>query len=107
MTVPTTTMRIDGKTKRESKPILEELGLNLSSATNIFLRAVVRCGGLPFDLRLAERPATPDVDFVATYLAPVMSPRNEVSRVAFDLGRYRERLKRRRAIINNGRRSIA
>lgn len=107
MPVPTTTIRIDEETKRESKPILEELGLNLSSATNIFLRAVVRCGGLPFDLRLAERPAMADVDFVATYLAPVMSQRNEVPRIGFDVDAYRRRLERRRSIINGGRRSVS
>ena len=53
MSVPTTTIRIDEDVKRKAKPILEELGLNISSATNVFLKAVVRCNGLPFDLRLA------------------------------------------------------
>ena len=107
MPVPTTTIRIDERVKSESKPILEALGLNLSSATNIFLRAVVRCGGLPFDLRLANGPRVPDVDFTATYLAPIMSSRNEVARIAFDPERYRGRLKRRKAMINSGRRSMA
>ena len=106
MSVPTTAVRIDEATKWEVKPILEELGLDLSSATNIFLRAVIRCGGLPFDLRLAEQPATPSVDFVATYLAPIMSPRNEINRIMFDLKRYRRRLEQRKELLNEGRRHV-
>ena len=31
--------------------MLDELGLSMSGAMNIFLRAVVREGGLPFDVR--------------------------------------------------------
>lgn len=107
MPAPTTTLRIDEATKRGAKPILEELGLNISSATNIFLKAVVRCGGLPFDLRLSERPAMAEVDFVATYLAPIISPRNEVSRFNFDVTTFRRRLERRNALINSGRRSVS
>ena len=32
--------------------MLDELGLSMSGAMNIFLRAVIREGGLPFDVRL-------------------------------------------------------
>ena len=107
MSVPTTTMRLDEGIKREAKPILEELGLNISSATNIFLRAVVRCGGLPFDLRLASRPTVPTADFIADYLVPIMSPRNKVFRVGYSAASFRNRLLRRKAAINQGRRIIA
>lgn len=48
---PTTTMRLDPELKDEALQILKPLGLNLTSATNIFLKAVVREKGLPFDLR--------------------------------------------------------
>ncbi|MDO4807093.1 MAG: type II toxin-antitoxin system RelB/DinJ family antitoxin [Coriobacteriales bacterium] len=107
MPTPTTTIRIDEDAKMRSKPILEELGLNLSSATNIFLKAVVRCGGLPFDLRLAARPAIAEADFVATYLAPLMSARNESLPVGYDPVTFRSRLARRNAVICQGRRTIA
>lgn len=108
MAVPTTTMRIDEDVKRKARPILEELGLNISSATNVFLKAVVRCGGLPFDLRLSGPvPVASSVDFVADYLAPVMSSRNEVLRVGFDPETFRNRLARRNEVINRGRRVIA
>ena len=107
MSIPTTTMRIDEEAKRQAKPILEELGLNISSATNIFLKAVVRCGGMPFDLRLSEKYQDSDTDFVADYLAPIMSSRNEINRVGFDPKSFRKRLARRSELINQGRRSVA
>ncbi len=47
---PTTTMRLDPEVKDEALKVLEPLGLNLTSAVNIFLKAVIREKGLPFEL---------------------------------------------------------
>ena len=52
--VPATTIRIDPEVKREAAAVLDELGLSMSGAMNIFLRAVIREGGLPFDVRLGS-----------------------------------------------------
>lgn len=52
--VPATTIRIDPEVKREALAVLDELGLSMSGAMNIFLRAVIREGGLPFDVRLGS-----------------------------------------------------
>lgn len=52
--VPATTIRIDPEVKREAVAVLDELGLSMSGAMNIFLRAVIREGGLPFDVRLGS-----------------------------------------------------
>lgn len=49
---PTTTMRLDPELKDEALRILEPLGLNLTSAVNIFLKAVIREKGLPFDVKM-------------------------------------------------------
>lgn len=49
--VSATTIRIDPEVKREAVAVLDELGLSMSGAMNIFLRAVIREGGLPFDVR--------------------------------------------------------
>lgn len=106
MSVPTTTIRIDEDVKQEARPILEALGLNISSAINIFLRAVIRCGGIPFDLRVRNEGPSRE-DFVAEYLAPIMSARNEIERVNVNPARMRERLQKRRAAISAGRRSVA
>lgn len=48
---PTTTMRLDPKIKDEALQVLEPLGLNLTSAVNIFLKAVIREKGLPFEVK--------------------------------------------------------
>lgn len=52
--VPATTIRIDPEVKREAVAVLDGLGLSMSGAMNIFLRAVAREGGLPFDVRLGS-----------------------------------------------------
>ncbi|MBN2939372.1 MAG: type II toxin-antitoxin system RelB/DinJ family antitoxin, partial [Collinsella sp.] len=38
--------------KREATAILDELGLSMSTAVNAFLRALVREGGMPFEMRV-------------------------------------------------------
>lgn len=48
-------IRVDEELKRRAEAIFTELGLNMSSAMNIFLRYCVRYGGIPFDLRI-EKP---------------------------------------------------
>lgn len=52
--VPATTIRIDPEVKREAVAVLDELGLSMSGAMNIFLRTLIREGGLPFDVRLGS-----------------------------------------------------
>lgn len=49
--IPTTTMRIDPQLKEESSRVLEDLRLTLSGAVTIFLKAVVREQGLPFEVK--------------------------------------------------------
>lgn len=52
MSVPTTTMRIDPQLKDEANKVFYELGLSLSGAVTIFLKAVVREQGLPIDMSI-------------------------------------------------------
>lgn len=51
---PTTTMRLDPELKDEAMEILGSLGLNMTSAVTIFLKAVVREQGLPFDMKMNQ-----------------------------------------------------
>ncbi len=44
-------IRIDAKTKKEAKEILNSIGLDLSSAIKLYLRQVINFGHLPFELR--------------------------------------------------------
>ena len=50
--IPATTSRIDPEAKKEATAILDELGLSMSTAVNAFLRALVREGGMPFEMRV-------------------------------------------------------
>lgn len=50
------TIRMDADVKRECEGIYGDLGINLSTAINVFLRKSIRAGGFPFDVRLDDRP---------------------------------------------------
>lgn len=55
MPTPATTVRIDPETKAGAQKVFEEMGISLSQAINLFLKAVASQGEIPFDLRLAGR----------------------------------------------------
>ena len=48
-------IRMDENLRKEADAILNELGLNISSAVNIFLKQLVRQGGMPFAPTLETR----------------------------------------------------
>ena len=48
-------IRVDDAIKKQAETIFSELGMSMSTATNIFYRQVVRTGGLPFELKLQPR----------------------------------------------------
>lgn len=50
-TVPTQ-IRIDSEIKKQASSIFEKLGLDMSSAVNIFLHQCVLKGGLPFKVEI-------------------------------------------------------
>jgi len=45
-------IRVDDAIKRQAETIFSELGMSMSTATNIFYRQVARTGGIPFPLKL-------------------------------------------------------
>jgi DNA-damage-inducible protein J len=47
-------IRVDDSLKKQAESIFAELGLSMSSATNVFYKQVVRYGGIPFELRVAD-----------------------------------------------------
>ena len=49
------TCRLDNDVKAQSEAIYNALGMNLTTAINVFLRESIRVGGFPFDVRL-NRP---------------------------------------------------
>lgn len=50
----TTSIRLDPELKAQAQEVFDGLGLSLTSAITIFLKASVREQGLPFDMRLAN-----------------------------------------------------
>jgi len=50
----TINIRIDSELKNNAENVISELGLSLSSAITIFLKAVVRTESLPFEVRMGE-----------------------------------------------------
>lgn len=52
-TVPTQ-VRIDENLKKQATELFSQLGMDMSSAMNIFLRQCVMRGGLPFDVVIPQ-----------------------------------------------------
>jgi len=44
------TFRIDEKLKKQAEVIFDEMGINMTTALNAFVKATVREGKMPFDL---------------------------------------------------------
>ncbi|WP_053942816.1 type II toxin-antitoxin system RelB/DinJ family antitoxin [Kallipyga gabonensis] len=48
-------VRMDKKVKKESEILFQNLGMNLTTAINVFLRQAIRTGGFPFEIKV-DRP---------------------------------------------------
>ena len=44
-------VQVDSKDKELATNILKHLGLNMSTAINIFIKQIIKCDGLPFEVR--------------------------------------------------------
>ncbi|MBQ0009506.1 MAG: type II toxin-antitoxin system RelB/DinJ family antitoxin [Ruminococcus sp.] len=62
--VSNVSFRIDSDLKAQADTLFAELGLNMTTAFNIFLRQSVRLGGIPFEITLD----TPNAETVAAIL---------------------------------------
>lgn len=47
-------VRMDSDIKKQCEALYSELGLNLTTAINVFLRQSLRVGGLPFDVKVDQ-----------------------------------------------------
>lgn len=50
-------VKIDDKLKKEATNVLNDLGLNMSSAINVFLTQVVKEQGIPFEISRNPKPS--------------------------------------------------
>ena len=44
-------IRVDDTLKKQAETVFADLGISLSAATTMFLKQVVRCNAIPFELR--------------------------------------------------------
>ena len=47
-------VRMDSDIKKQYESLYNELGLNLTTAINVFLRQSLQVGGFPFEVRLDQ-----------------------------------------------------
>lgn len=47
----TINVRVDENIKKQASALFEELGLDMSTALNLFLRQAISYGGIPFEIR--------------------------------------------------------
>ena len=64
MTTTNINIRMDSDLKAQADALFGELGMNLSTAFNIFVRQSIRDGGIPFDITLNQ----PSKDTIAAML---------------------------------------
>ena len=57
MDLVTVNVRMEKSIKSEAEKLFAELGINMSSAINIFIRQAIRQNKIPFEIS-AERPTT-------------------------------------------------
>ena len=57
-------VRVDSNVKKQCELLYNELGMNLTTAINVFLRQSLRVGGLPFEVTLG----TPSASLAAAML---------------------------------------
>jgi len=68
----TTSIRMDSDVKKAATELLNDLGLDLSSAVNIFLKQVILQGGLPFQVKYPQ------------YKPEVIAAMEEAKRISHD-----------------------
>ena len=47
-------IRLDSEVKEQAQQVINSLGMDMTTAINIFLRQAIQYQGLPFDVRLDE-----------------------------------------------------
>lgn len=52
MSLTSVNVRIDEEDKKIFNEICSELGLNMSTAFNMFVKSMIRTGGLPFEVKI-------------------------------------------------------
>ena len=64
MTTTSMNIRMDSTIKRQAQELFAALGMDMTTAVNIFLRQAIRRQGLPFDVAL-NRPNSETLEAIA------------------------------------------
>lgn len=54
-------IRLDSEVKEQAQQVFNNLGMDMTTAINIFLRQAIQYQGLPFDVRLDDNRKLPQV----------------------------------------------
>ena len=67
MATTTLNIRIDKELKKQAENLFSDLGLNMTSAITVFLKAAVDHNGIPFEIKKTERSLTvSDAELLST-----------------------------------------
>lgn len=83
-------VRIDSDVKKQCEALYKELGMNLTTAINVFLRQSLRAGGLPFEVKLN----TPNAETIAAMLEAERIAKDPNAKGYTDLDKLFEDLKK-------------
>lgn len=100
---PTTTIRIDQDVKKRACKVFDEIGIGMSAAINSFLKAVVREGTMPFDMKV-EAPQPREKYGNATLNHAFIVKKDEFytqyDDIAREMVKHREQLKGKTILCN-------
>ena len=83
-------VRMDKQVKKESEILFKELGMNLTTAINVFLRQAIRSGGFPFSVTVEQ----PNADTLLALRESDELLRNKTAKRYSDVEEALEELKR-------------
>lgn len=102
-TKPTTTIRIDSEIKKHANEVFDEIGISMSAAINTFLKAVVREGNMPFDIKI-KAPKAPQKPGNATLNRAFIVKKDDFytqyEDVAKEMIKHQEQLKGKNILCN-------
>lgn len=100
---PTTTIRIDPDVKRRACEVFDEIGIGMSAAINTFLKAVIREGTLPFDIKtesLKTRSKSRNATLNRAFLVKKDEFYTQYEDVAKEMVKHREQLRGKNILCN-------
>lgn len=102
-TKPTTTIRIDPEVKKRAGEVFDEIGLSMSAAINTFLKAAIREGTMPFDIKTRTsraNSASGNVTLNHAFLVKKDEFYTQYEDVAKEMVKHHERLKGKTVFCN-------